>query len=264
MSDGQLDLFAGSATSPSRQSPSAPCPSAPPPSDFDDAALLAAIPASGSTDGPVLALEAGRRRIPAAVPALEDYCRRFAGFGTEHPLREQIAALEALTTIGGEQAAESVARIIVRGWVQGPTLANAVAAAARLRCRLPTDVVLPLLRHAEPVIRADACRLSRAGPDVVATLVDLLGDLHADVSLEAACALAHLGRAEGLPLLKRRLIEAPSARVIDAVSQIADEECVVQLGRIARSASRDLAAAARDALEASEHPRAAELLELLR
>jgi hypothetical protein len=148
--------------------------------------------------------------------------------------------------------------------VQGPTLANAVAAAAQLRSRLPTDVVLPLLRHAEPAIRADACRLARAGPDVVATLVDLLGDLHADVSLEAAFALAHFGRAEGLPLLKRLLIETPSARVIDAVPQIADEECVVQLGRIARSASRDLAAAARDALEASEHPRAARLLGLLR
>ena len=264
MSDGQLDLFAGSGTSPSWRSPSAPRAPASAPSDFDDAALLAAIPASGSTDGPVLAWEAGRRRIPAAVPILEDYCRRFAGFGTEHPLREQIAALEALTTIGGEQAAASVARIIVRSWVQGPTLANAVAAAAQLHSRLPTGVVLPLLRHAEPAIRADACRLARAGPDVVATLVDLLGDLHADVSLEAALALAHLGRAEGLPLLKRLLFEVPCARVIDAVPQIADEECVVQLGRIARSASHDLAAAARDALEASEHPRAARLLGLLR
>ena len=124
--------------------------------------------------------------------------------------------------------------------------------------------MLPLLRHAEPAIRADACRLARAGPDVAATLVDLLGDLHADVSLEAAFALARLGRAEGLPLLKRLLIEAPSARAVDAVPQIADEECVVQLGRIARSVSPDLAAAAREALEATEHPRAARLLELLR
>jgi hypothetical protein len=100
--------------------------------------------------------------------------------------------------------AAKVARVISRGWVQGPTLPHAVFAAARLRARLPTDIVLPLLRHAEPAIRADACRLARGGPDVVDTLIELLGDLHPDVALE------------------------------EAVPPIADEECVVLLGRVAR------------------------------
>ena len=104
------------------------------------------------------------------------------------PLPEQRAAFDALAGIGGPEAAASVARIISRGWVQGPTLTHAVAAAAGLRSRLPADIVLPLLRHAEPAIRADACSLARGGPDVVATLVDLLGDLHPNVALEAACA----------------------------------------------------------------------------
>jgi hypothetical protein len=180
MSDGQLDLFDGSGVAPARQPvpPQARRPPTPTPSDLEDAALLAAIPASGLPDGPTLAREAGLRRIQAAIPVLEDYCRRFAGFGLAHSLPEQCAALDALTAIGGPDAAASVAHIITRGWVQGPTLMHAVAAAARLRSRLPAAIVLPLLRHAEPAIRADACRLARGGPDIVATLVDLLGDLH--------------------------------------------------------------------------------------
>lgn len=264
MSDGQLDLFAGSGIPRVWQPPATRRLPTASPADLDDAALLAAIPASGLADGPALATEAGRRGIAAAVPVLEDYCRRFTGFGGEHPLPEQIAALNALAAIGGPQAAASVARIISHGWVQGPTLATAVAAAARLRCRLPADIVLPLLRHAEPATRADACRLARGGPDVVATLVDLLGDLHHDVSLEAACALARLGRTESRPLLKRLLVEAPSVRVIEAIPPIADEECVVQLGRLAGAALPELATAARDALDATEHPLAARLLERLR
>jgi len=264
MSDGQLDLFAGSGVGTARQPTPAQRPSTPQPSDLDDAALLAAIPASGLPDGPALAREAGRRRIEAAIPVLEGYCRRFAGFGLAHPLPEQRAALDALAAIGGPDAAASVAHIITRGWVQGPTLRHAVAAAAQLRSRLPADIVLPLLRHAEPAIRADACRLARGGPDVVATLVDLLGDLHPNVALEAACALARLGRPESCPPLKRLLTEAPSTRVIEAVPPIADEECVVLLGRIARSAPPELAAAARDALDATEHPLAARLLDRLR
>jgi HEAT repeat protein len=263
MADGQLDLFAGSGVSPACQLPPAPRPPAASPSDLDDAALLAGIPASGLPDGPALAQEAGRRRIKAAIPVLETYCRRFAGFGLAHPLREQRAALDALAAIGGPEAAASVARIITCGWVQGPTLAHAVAAAARLHSRLPADIVLPLLRHAEPAIRADACRLARGGPDIVATLVDLVGDLHPNVAIEAACALARLGRPESCPSLKRLLTEAPSTRVIEAVPPVADEECVVLLGRIARSASSELAAAARDALDATEHPLAAKLLERL-
>jgi hypothetical protein len=265
MSDGQLDLFDGSGVALARQPvpPQAQRPPTPTPSDLGDAALLAALPASGLPDGPALAREAGRRRIQAAVPVLEDYCRRFAGFGVAHPLPEQCAALDALAAVGGPDAAASVARIISRGWVQGPTVTNAVAAAARLRARLPADIVLPLLRHAEPAIRADTCRLARGGPDIVATLVDLLGDLHPNVALEAACALARLGRPESRPPLKRLLAEAPSTRVIEAVPSIADDECIVLLGRIARSASPELAAAARDALDATEHPLAARLLDRL-
>jgi hypothetical protein len=95
-------------------------------------------------------------------------------------------------------------------------------------------------------------------------LVDLLGDLNRDVCVEAACALGRMGRPESVPLLKHTLRQAPSLRAIEAVAAVADEECVVVLGRLARSAYEDLAAAARDALEAVEHPLAARLLERIR
>ena len=260
MSDGQLDLFAGSGMAPAKPPPQAVRAPGPVPAELDDAALLAAIPASGLADGPLLVAEAGRRRLAAAVPVLEDYCRRFAGFGVQHALSEQIAALEALAAIGGPEAARSVERIIGRRWVQGPTLAVAVAAAVRLRSHLPANIVLALLRHGDPAVRGDACRLARPAPEVIATLADLLGDLHRDVCIEAACALGRMGRAEALPVLRQALRQAPGLRVIEAVPPVADEECVVLLGRLARGSAQDLATAAADALEAVEHPLAARLI----
>jgi hypothetical protein len=64
-----------------------------------------------------------------------------------------------------------------------------------------------------------------------------------------------MGRIEARPILKRLLRDAPSPQAIDSVVPIADEECVVLLGRIARSAP-GLAAAALDGLEGISHPRA--------
>lgn len=263
LSDGQLDLFSGSGFPVAHQAPPAARPRPAAPGELDDAALLAAIPGSGIADGPSLAAEAGRRRLGAAILVLEEYCRRFAGFGTQHKLPEQIAALDALAAIGGADAAHAVARIIGRGWVQGPTLASAMAAAARLASRLPADTVLALLRHADPAVRADACRLARETPDIVTTLTDLLGDLHRNVSNEAACALGRMGRPEARPWLKQALRDAPSLPMIEAVPPVADEECMVRLGRIAGT-SPELAAAARDALAATEHPLAATILRRLR
>jgi HEAT repeat protein len=259
----QLDLFSGSGSFGAHDAPSAAAPRSVVPATLDDVALLAAMPASGIHDGIALAAEAGRRRLAAAIPVLAHYCRRFAGFGTQHTLPEQVAALDALAAIGGPDAANAVSRIIGSGWVQGPTLANAAAAAAQLRSRLPTGTVLALLRHANPAIRADACRLARPGTDIVPTLVDLLGDLHGDVSTAAACALGRMGHAEARPVLKRALRQAPSVPVIEAVPPIADEECIVLLGRIA-GAMPDMAAAALDAIEAIDHPVAVRTLERLR
>ena len=56
-------------------------------------------------------------------------------------------------------------------------------------------------------------------------------------------------------MIARLLREEPSEEVIDAVSRVADEECIVLLGRIARSKPA-LSDAALDALESIDHHRA--------
>jgi hypothetical protein len=86
-------------------------------------------------------------------------CCSFTGFGTRRMIPEQTAAIEALGTISGREAAHAVSQMIERAVVQGPGLQLAVSAAARLGSVLSLETLCQLLRHAEPRIRADACRL---------------------------------------------------------------------------------------------------------
>jgi hypothetical protein len=225
------------------------------PAEIDDEKLIAAIPQSSLADSYSLAAEAGRRRLAGAVPVLAMLCRRFAGFGTRRMVSEQAAAIEGLVMIGGRDAAHAVSEMIERAVVQGPTLQIAVGAAARLGSPLSPEALRPLLRHAEPGIRADACRCARRLPELILILIDLLDDLDRRVAISAASALGRMGRVEARPILKSLLRDAPSEEVIDAVSSIADEECAVLLGRIARSRSA-LANAALISLENIDHARA--------
>jgi hypothetical protein len=222
---------------------------------LDDQALIVAIPHSNLADSIALAAEAGRRRLAAAVPSLETLCRRFSGFGIDRMVPEQAAALQALAAIGGREAAQAVTRLIVRGVVQGPALSLAVSTAARIGSILPTEVLRSLLRHLDPGIRADACGCARRRPELIALMIDLLDDLNQGVAKSAACALGQIGRIEARPLLAKLLRDEPSEEVIDAVSSIADEECMVQLGRIART-EPELSDAALNALEDIDRPRA--------
>jgi HEAT repeats len=225
------------------------------PAELADDVLIAAIPESGLAHGCALAAEAGRRRLAAAIPALAALCRRFTGFGARHRIPEQVAAIEALVMIGGRDAAHAVSDMIERAVVQGPGLQIAVSAAARLSSPLPADALRGLLRHAEPAIRADACRCARPLPDLISLLIDLLDDLDRGVATSAASALGRMGRIEARPVLKNLLHDHPSEDAIDAISSIADEECAVLLGRIARSTSV-LADAALAGLENIDHDRA--------
>ena len=86
-------------------------------------------------------------------------------------------------------------------------------------------------------------------------MIDLLDDLNQGVAKSAACALGQIGRIEARTMLAKLLREAPSVEVIDAVSSIADEECMVQLGRLART-EPGLSDAALGALEDIDQPRA--------
>jgi HEAT repeat protein len=259
----QFDLFSVSAGPPERD---VPCRTTEPviASDtLDDDSLLAAIPDAGIRESVALVTEAGRRRLAAAIPVLEALCRRFAGFGADRIVPEQAAALDALVMIGGSGAAQTLVRLIAKRIVQGPCLQQAVAAAARLGAKFPVDTVVELLRHDDPQIRADACLTTRAWPKAVPLLRDLLDDLHAEVRKAAACALGRMGRTEVRALLVRYLREGPSAELIDAIARVADDECVILLGRVAR-AEPHLSDAALDALLSIGHPRAEKIAAALR
>jgi len=252
MCDQQLDLFSSSGIQAERPLPQS-TELRPTATALDDQALIAAIPESNLADSIALATEAGRRRLAAAIPSLETLCRRFSGFGIDRMVPEQAAALQALAVISGREAAQAVSRLIVRGVVQGPALNLAVSTAARIGSTLPADVLGSLLRHPDPGIRASVCGCARRRPELISVMIDLLEDLNQGVARSAACALGQIGRIEARPMLAKLLREEPSEEVIDAVSSVADEECIVQLGRIARTRLSD---AALNALEGIDQPRA--------
>ncbi len=259
MRDRQPDLFSppSDAPAPSLRRPAPTRPSLDPAS-LADAALIAAIADAGVAEAPPLAAEAARRKLSAAVRALDRLCRRFAGHGTGRAIPEQIAALDGLAAIGGNDAADAVAGLIAKGAVRGANLHRALDAAARLQAVLPPAVIAGLLREDDPVCRAGACRCARRSPAVIERLVALLDDLNEPVGQAAACALGRMGRPEARPALHRLLRDAPTAEAIDAVAVIADEESLVILGRVARRGS-DLAAAVLAALAVIDHPRAERL-----
>ena len=117
MRERQLDLFSASGIPPQSHAGPNDGPLVLVPADLDDAALIAAIPPARIAAAPALAAEAGRRRLEAAVTALEQLCLRFAGFGLERAVPEQVAALQALALIGGPESAQTVARLITRSIV---------------------------------------------------------------------------------------------------------------------------------------------------
>ncbi len=235
MREHQLDLFSGGGVLPEAPSPSEPGCAPADPATLEDTALIAAIPEASFNLAQALASEAVRRRLVAAVPALERLCRRLKGFGFDRPAPEQLASLNALTEIGGAEAAQALLHILCQDVVQGPTQAIAVAAAARLGVVLPDEKAAILLRHADPAVRADACRCAPARPAAIAMLIELLDDLNTGAAIAAACALGRMGQAEARPALLRQLRQAPSAEVIEAISEVACDEAIVLLGRIANS-----------------------------
>jgi len=256
----QLDLF--KSNGPGARS-SLAADAVPAAEDLDDAALIAALPGAGLAGAPALTAEAGRRRLVAAIPALEALSRRLIGFGQDRPIPEQVAALGALLAIGGHPSASAVARLIAGGTFLGPTLAVAVATAVRLNATLPPATVLALLRHPEPQIRREACGCARPGPGIAEILIDLFGDLHSDVSTAAACALGRMGRTEARSALRHLIGDRPSAEVIEALAAVADEDDIVLLARLGR-ARPDLAPTALASLDGIESPRADRAAEALR
>ena len=133
----QLDLFSGRGLPGADDLAARVEPARLVPRDLDDAALVAVISEARLADCRALCEEVGQRKLTAAVPALEALCRRFKGFGLEHAVPEQVAALRGLEAITTREAGAAVSRIIADGVVQGPGLYDAVHVAATLGCRLP-------------------------------------------------------------------------------------------------------------------------------
>ena len=255
----QPDLFAGPGT-PEPQAAAPPDRPSLDPAALADAELIAALPGVRQNDAAPLAREAARRALPEAIPALEALCRRFAGFGLNHAIAEQTAALEALSVLGAKDA---VTRLIVSHAIRGPGRRHAFRAAAALGCQLPPDLVASALRDNDSAIRAAACPCARAHPAVVATLIDLLTDLHPAAAQSAALSLGLLGRREGVAILLRLLAEAPSSVVVKSLLPIAREDEWVRLSQAAQS-HPDLAPPILAALDDSLSPRAANIAASLR
>ena len=137
MAAPQLDLFAGRRNRSEQAAAPIAARKRPIASELDDGALIEAIPHASLGECHSLTTEAGRRRLVGAVVALEALCRRFRGFGLEHPVPEQTAALETLAEIGGTEAARAVKRIVTEQIVQGPGLDSALKTAASLRSACP-------------------------------------------------------------------------------------------------------------------------------
>jgi len=231
--------------------------------ELTDAALIAAIPDAGVTAAPRLAAEASRRRLTGAVPSLEKLCQRLTGFGVDRLVPEQLAALEALADIGGEAARQAIGRLVAQRIVQGPTLAAALNAAARLGSSLPSSRLGEFLNDSDPTVRRAACRCVRSAGSYLRVLIELLDDPCPEVASAAALALGRIGRVEARPLLMGLLRREPSAEIVDALARIADEEVIVIFGRVARTMP-DLAQPILEALDQLEDFRAERVAAALR
>jgi HEAT repeat protein len=260
---GQLDLFSGAGVAPAEPETESMDWAPLDPARLADAELIKVLPRARQNEADGLAREAARRALPDAVPALEALCRRFSGFGRDHEVTEQLAALRGLAALGGNAAADAVCRLIVSGAVNGPGMRVALEVASGLRCGLPADRVVAFLRDDDPGVRAAACRCARGGAAVIPALIDLLSDLHDDVRHSAAMALGLLGRREARTVLTTLLRTAPSAQVVGALAGIAEEDDWVRLGQTAMRLP-ELAPVVLEALEENEAPRALAVAEGLR
>jgi hypothetical protein len=227
------------------------------PEGLSDGDLISAIPDATLGEASAMAAEAGKRRLSAAVPVLTSLCNRFVGYGAGVAVPEQIAALNALGAIGGQEAKHAVSRLIAKKIVQGPTLITALTVASQLDVVLPSDVSLNLLRDPTSSVRAATCGCVRAGHEVITMLVSMIDDPDDEVALASACALGRMGRIEALGHLKRHLLKRPSRHIMEALARVADEEAIVFLARTGR-ARRELTDIVITALGEIESPRASD------
>jgi len=93
-------------------------------------------------------------------------------------------------------------------------------------------------------------------------MIALLDDFHVGAAIAAAVSLGQMGRRQAMPVLLRMIRSTPTAEMIHALASIADDYCLVELGRLAerQPVLRD---AVCEALEGLDHPRAVTVLRRL-
>ena len=129
---GQLDLFAdrGRVTPGHSPKPMGPLAAVPAVETLTDEELLELIPEAGPSNVEAVCSQLVSRSVDAAVPALEALWQRFAGFGIERPLREQLAVVDTLARLGGTEARAALRRIVLSNALPASLLPAATRAAA--------------------------------------------------------------------------------------------------------------------------------------
>ena len=252
----QLDLFAERGRVMARRVPEPMAsPAAAPVETLSDDDLLESIQKAGPSNIEAVCSEIVSRSLEAAVPALEALWRRFAGFGVEKPLREQLAVLDTLARLGGTNARSTLSRIVLSKGLSASLLPAASQASAAAGLALPAAFVGPLLDHEDAAVRGAAFVLA-AGTDVPADrLREGLFDRSAANRRAAAVALGLRGDTSARRPLYDELARYPSTEVIEAITAVWDDDAIVHLGRCARRHPR-LAGAVVDALHDIASPRA--------
>ena len=222
------------------------------PYTLSDDDILDLLPDAGMRDAVLLCgLVVERGLGDRALPALDRLWRRFRGFGRDRSQPEQEAVVETLARIGTAGAADMLGRIVTAADLPPPLLPVALRAALDAGLGLPRNFTGPLLRHADPLVRGLAARLSRFGRPDIAALEESIGDTHAPVRRAAAVALGRLGRASAKPVLLEELHRDPASEIVTALSGIPDDDIPVYLGRCAEAhpALADAVAAALEEME---------------
>ena len=217
--------------------------------------MLESIEKTGPSSIEALCSEVVSRSLEAAVPALEALWRRFAGFGVEKPLREQLAVLETLARLPGTDARSALRAIVLSKGLPASLLPAASQAAASAGLALPAAFVGPLLDHEDAAVRGAAFVLGARTDVPTDRLREGLFDRSAANRRAAAVALGLRGDASARQPLYDELARYPSTEVIEAITAVWDNDAIVHLGRCARRHPR-LAGAVVDALRDIASPRA--------
>ena len=252
----QLDLFAERGRVIARRAPEPiASPTAAPVEMLSDDDLLESIQKAGPLSINVVCSEIVSRSLEAAVPALEALWERFAGFGVEKPLREQLAVLYTLARLGGMDARSTLRGIVLSKGLPASLLPAASQAAASAGLALPAAFVGPLLDHEDAEVRGAAFVLAARTDVRTDRLREGLFDRSAANRRAAAIALGLRGDASARQPLQNVLARYPSTEVIEAIAAVSDDDAIVHLGRCARRHPR-LAGAVVDALREIATPRA--------